>query len=218
MPDTDQHPGTSTAHKIGVAAGVASILSLVVAGVSFVYDRLDNRATSTAAPAPAASAPAAPAATTTPPASAPAADSYVLAHDIARWTIPAPRSSCGRTYADLDGDQPRARVNSDDESGDELLYWHCSPVGLRPQNALAVGRAGKKRPATAAECAATAQQDAVAANIEPGDLTVREDAFCVITDQENVAWLNLVAKETASNSDPNLVFRLVVWHRAPAAD
>ncbi len=225
MPDdrqqTPARTGTGISHKIAVAAGVAGILGLFVATASFVYDRLDNReadgsppttaptATSTTLPA-LPPAPTSPASSPTP--SAPA-DPFVKVHDIARWTIPAPRSSCGFTMADLDGDAPRARVNTDDQNGDELLYWHCSPVGLQLRNGQAMGRAEKDVPATGSACEARAQQDAVASNLEPDELDPRRTAFCVVTDEGNVAWLNLLAKEKTSNPDPNLVFRLVVWHR-----
>jgi hypothetical protein len=128
--------------------------------------------------------------------------------------MPAPRSSCGRTFADLDGDIPRARVNDQDKPGDELFYWQCSPVGLQLQNGEAMGRAPRTPPATGAACATMAFQDAVASNLPPDDLTPRDDAFCVVTDQGNVAWLHLLAKEARPSSDPDLVFRLVVWHRA----
>jgi hypothetical protein len=204
-------------HRLGVAAAVATVLSLVVAGASFVYDRVDNRQAGSA-PAPASPrSGVTPTVPDRPPSSAqPAAEVFVKVHDVARWTMAAPRSSCGRTYADLDGALPAPRVNSDDEPGDELLYWQCSPVGLRRQQAAAMGRAGKTPPASATVCATTASQDAVAANLEPGDLDVRDDAFCIVTDEGNVAWLDLVAKEKTSNPFPNLVFRLVVWHRRPA--
>jgi hypothetical protein len=211
-------PDSSLGHKLGIAAAVATLVSLVIAAASFVYDRVDNRRTdSVAAPAPAptgtvgAATPPSSATPSAPPSSADA-EPYVKVHDVARWTIPAPRSSCGRTYADLDGDQPSSRVNSDNTADDELLYWQCSPVGLQLEKGLAMGRAPKKPPATGSACEAMARQDAVAANIEPGDLDARKDAFCIVTSQNNVAWLNLLAKETVANSDPNLVFRLVVWH------
>ncbi|MCA2216531.1 hypothetical protein [Jidongwangia harbinensis] len=215
-------------HKLGVAAAVATLVSLVIAAASFVYDRMDNRRADpapagpvgAAAPPPSSilpalpsSAPAAPA----PASSAPAtAESYVKVHDVARWTIPAPRSSCGRTYVDLDTEQPSSRVNSDNTEDDDLLYWQCSPVGLQLEKGQAMGRAPKKPPATGSACEAMARQDAVASNLEPGDLNPRKDAFCVVTGPGNVAWLNLLAKETVANSDPNLVFRLVVWHYRPA--
>ncbi|MFB6718894.1 hypothetical protein ACFCV3_01990 [Kribbella sp. NPDC056345] len=51
-------------------------------------------------------------------------------------------------------------------------------------------------------------------SIEPSDLKL-DQSFCLVTDEENVAWLRLIKKEKASESpEPNLVFQFAVWKRA----
>jgi hypothetical protein len=38
-----------------------------------------------------------------------------------------------------------------------------------------------------------------------------DDAFCVVTDEDRVAWLRLVSKQ---GNPARLVFELVVWRRS----
>lgn len=102
-------------------------------------------------------------------------------------------------------------VNEDDRPGDDLMYWTCSPIGFQRQSAKYLGSATKTRPATAEQCAQLAKVSAVAGSIEPDDLKL-DQAFCVVTDEENVAWLRLVKKvKNPSPNDPDLVFQFAVW-------
>jgi hypothetical protein len=138
--------------------------------------------------------------------------SYVLQPAIPALRIAAPRSSCGRTFVDLDG--PAVRVNGENEPGDDLMYWHCSQVGLQGQNAQYFGTAAKTRPSTAEQCVQLAKVSAVAGNLEPQDLKL-DQSFCLLTDQENVVWLRLLKKEKrTSGDDPDLVFQMASWKRS----
>lgn len=104
-------------------------------------------------------------------------------------------------------------MNSDDKDGDDLMYWNCSPIGFQRHNARYLGAAGRTQPPTAEQCAQLARGGGVSGSIEPDDLRL-DQAFCLVTDEENVAWMRLTKKEkTSSSSHPNLMFQIAVWKR-----
>jgi hypothetical protein len=83
------------------------------------------------------------------------------------------------------------------------------PHGLHAREATAFGTGPAERPRTAEECRNAAVTQAVT-EVDPVDMAPG-DAFCVITDEDNVAWLRLVSKDGPWG---RLVFELVVWRRS----
>ncbi|HEV7652689.1 MAG TPA: hypothetical protein VGP26_31425 [Actinophytocola sp.] len=226
VPPTELPPSNNRRLVVFFSSAVALLLVVVVVLVVVLVTRTSTTTatTNTATSAPTAvqttSGPSSTAGTPStsdlPPAPASASPTapdsgYTMAINRQPITMGTPDVSCQMTLADLDSGS--VRVNGEDEDTDDLLYWHCSPVGLQRWNAQFMGNAPAQGPRDSQECAQFARSDAVSGSIEPKDLEVGQ-SFCVITDEENIASLKLTGKPRSGSEDPNLKFELTVWKRS----
>ncbi|GAB3432096.1 hypothetical protein [Actinophytocola sediminis] len=192
------------------SAAITVLVAVVVLLVVVIITRTSTSTTTlttTLTPAPTVVPSARPPSRTQPSATPPAAE-YTVAIDRQPITLGAPNVSCQMTLADLDTGS--VRVNSTSEDTDDLLYSHCSPIGLQRWNAQYVGHAPSPVTDDPQQCAQHARGDAVSGSIEPADLH-RGQSFCVVTDEDNIAALTLTDKPRSSGDDPDLRFELTVW-------
>ncbi|MFD3487253.1 serine/threonine-protein kinase [Streptomyces sp. NPDC058665] len=124
-------------------------------------------------------------------------------------TLPFPSSACGVNGVDLDVPE----TNDDITNANELEYGDCKSqqVEMGGRN---FGTGPPSRPSDHEECMAQARLEAV------GDMDAEEfrngQTFCVITDEENVAWLKFLGAQETNNLYPDLRFELTLWKREQA--
>jgi hypothetical protein len=193
-----------------IVFGTLSVCVAVLACVPDWTGLLSRDSSPTHTAAPPVTGPTGPTGPTrTAPGTAPAGGAYVEAHRLTSFVIPAPES-WDTSSAELDSDPPRGRLDKGARSTGDLGYGTTLlPHGLHARQATAFGTASSRRPRTAEECRRAAQTQAVTA---VDDVDMRpDDAFCVVTDEDRVAWLRLVSKQ---GNPARLVFELVVWRRS----
>lgn len=139
---------------------------------------------------------------------------YTAKYQHAPVIVSGPSSSdCGSTGIDLD--VPSVTVNGKGSS-DDLIYddsQKCDPE-IRKQNAQNFGSGPTQQPESAGECAQYAAAVAVVSTVKIGELQAGQSAFCVITDQGNIAWLRLMDKvDRGRDANPDLAFEVTLWQR-----
>ncbi|WP_327712631.1 hypothetical protein OG912_33860 [Streptomyces sp. NBC_00464] len=201
----------------GVAAFAAAVTAAVVTGL-FQPDGSNKASPGPAAASPSAQVPTTPTpspagATSAPPSEAsvsPVAESplpaYAIKADRVAISLPKPD-----TYAPGKLDIDRIRASRGGKDGAELVY--DSTWGqLKADNDAFVGKSSAQRPSSAEECIQDAERSAIGeldhSDLKPGD------AFCIVSDDENVAWIRYVGK--GSGSLPPLNFELTVWQMSQA--
>jgi hypothetical protein len=117
----------------------------------------------------------------------------------------------GGAYTGLDLDIPKSK-GRDGHDTDIKYMVSSATLGARGElsldGGLSLGNAEKTPPGTAEECKAVAETQAVG-ELWAKDLKVGQ-AFCVVTDKNNVAWLQLMGKGSGAES-PDLKFNLLLW-------
>jgi hypothetical protein len=139
---------------------------------------------------------------------------YTAKYQHAPVIVGAPSASaCGSTGIDLD--VPSVTVNGKGSS-DDLIYDDSQKCDLeiRKQDAQNFGSGPTQQPESAEECAQYAAAVAVVSTVKIGELQAGQSAFCVITDQGNIAWLRLMDKvDRGRDANPDLAFEATLWER-----
>ncbi|MFD3923008.1 hypothetical protein [Streptomyces sp. NPDC058595] len=121
-------------------------------------------------------------------------------------TLPYPGGACQHSTADFDVPE----VHDDISNRNELDYSDCNSeeVTLQGKN---FGTGPVTAPAGPAECIEQAQRRG-AGDKDPSDFQ-RGDTFCVITSENNVAWLKFTGSTDVGETHPDLHFKLTLWKK-----
>lgn len=109
-------------------------------------------------------------------------------------------------YADLDIPAGDAEY----EVADFNFSWTIGSSYVEPVDGIPLGEAPPTEPTTSAECADYARSQSINGyNIK--DLRHKKTAFCLITDQGQVAWLLYIGTTGSPGYRPVLKFELTLW-------
>ncbi|WP_412542405.1 hypothetical protein R8Z50_07860 [Longispora sp. K20-0274] len=207
-------PSPASIPRARVLLAALGVLSLAIAGVFFVYREGGPASTQAATPTPpATSAPGAPPGSAKPASAAPAttgagpgpAAGYTRSFSRTRVTVPA--VNC---FAEIDLDTPAVAEGLNSLPGADLRFGAgsiCGPDQLQGQESKFFGHGPAAEP-TGAECAGAARAQASGPVLNRA-MTAGETAFCVITDQENVAWVQVT--EVSRETGHGLALAVTLW-------
>ncbi|MGY0064507.1 hypothetical protein ACWY4P_50140 [Streptomyces sp. LZ34] len=130
----------------------------------------------------------------------------VKAVDRQQLTVPYPGGACQQSVVDLDVPE----VHDDISNRNEIGYSLCNSkeVSLAGKN---FGTGPSTPPASPAECIEQAQRRGTG-DKDPSDFH-RGDTFCVITSENNVAWLKFTGSTDVGDTLPDLHFELTLWKK-----
>lgn len=118
-----------------------------------------------------------------------------------------PSNGCDVSGVDFDTPSTNTRL----DLTNEIRYWTCGDF-LLEFHGRNFGEAPGDEPASGEDCAQSAALLPVG-DRNPWDLRPGE-AFCVITDRENVTWIRFVKSVDRGLDHPDLHFEFTLWRRA----
>ncbi|GIG59496.1 hypothetical protein Lfu02_38680 [Longispora fulva] len=205
-------PSPASIPRARVLLAILGVLSLAIAGVFFVYREGGPASTAAAVPTPTGAQPTAkagPGAPPTGPSSPGTAAGYTQTFSRTRVTVPA--VNC---YAEIDLDTPAVAEGLNSLPGADLRFGAgsiCGPDQLQGQEAKFFGHGPAAEP-TGEQCAGAAKAQASGPVLNRA-MTAGETAFCVITDQENVAWVQVT--EVSRETGHGLALAVTLWTPNP---